>query len=54
MERKKEVETVIFAYLSLRGSLCFIFEFLIDSRKDNLVILVIKSLFPYQGPILPC
>ena len=32
----------------------FIFEFLFDLRKDNLMILVIKSLFPYQRLILPC
>ena len=35
------------------GSLCFIFEFLLDFRKDNLMILVIRSLFPYQGLVLP-
>ena len=35
------------------GSLCFIFEFFVDFRKDNLVILVIRSLFPYQGLVLP-
>ena len=29
-------------------SLCFILEFLLDYREDNLVILMIKSLFPYQ------
>ena len=34
-------------------SLCFILEFLLDFKKDNLVILVIKSLFPYQRLILP-
>ena len=31
------------------GSLCFIFEFLLDFRKYNLVILVIRFIFPYQG-----
>ena len=51
-KRKKEVSAVGVAYLSLRGSLCFIFEFLLDFRKDNLVILVIRSLFPYQGLVL--
>ena len=30
------------------GILFFIFKFLLDFRKDNLVILVIRSLFPYQ------
>ena len=32
----------------LEGSLCFILEFLLESRKDNLVILVIRYLFSYQ------
>ena len=49
---KKKVRVVRIAYLSLMGSLCFILEFLLDSWKDNLVILAIKSLFPYQRPIL--
>ena len=40
------------AYISLVGSLWFIFEFILDFLKDNLVILVIKSLIPYQRPIL--
>ena len=31
----------------------FIFEFLFDLRKDNLMILAIKSLFPYHRLILP-
>ena len=35
------------------GSLCFILEFLLDFRKDNVVILVIRSFFPYQGLVLP-
>ena len=52
-KRKKGVFTVGIAYLSLVGSLHFILEFLLDYRKDNLVIMVIKSLFPYQGLILP-
>ena len=33
-------------------SFSFILEFLLDYREDNLVILEIKSLFPYQGLIL--
>ena len=37
----------------LGGSLCFILEFLLDFRKDNLVILVIRSLFAYQGLVIP-
>ena len=32
---------------------CFILEFLLDFRKDNLVILVIRYLFPYQGLVIP-
>ena len=34
-------------------SFCFIVKFLLDYREDNLVIFVIKSLFPHQGLILP-
>ena len=49
---KKKVCAVGIAYLSLMGSFCFILEFLLDSWKDNLVILVIESLLPYQRPIL--
>ena len=51
-EEGKESTTVRVAYLSLVGSLCFILEFLHDSWKDNLVILAIEYLFPYQRPIL--
>ena len=54
---KKGVRVVGIAYLSLGGggggSLCFILKFLLDFRKDNLMILVIRSLFPYQGLVLP-
>ena len=55
MERKNEVETVRIAYHSLGGggSFYFILEFLLDFRKDNLVIFVIRFLFPYQGLVLP-
>ena len=35
------------------GGLWFIFDFILDFRKYNLVILVIKSLITYQKPILP-
>ena len=35
------------------GCLGFILEFLFDFRKDNLVILMIRSLFPYQRLVLP-
>ena len=41
------------AYLSLVGGLWFLFEFILDFRKDNFMILVIKSLISYQIPILP-
>ena len=44
--------SVMIAYLFLVGSLCFILEFLLDFWKDNLIILVIKSFFPYQRSIL--
>ena len=44
--------TVRVAYLSLVGSFCFILRFLLDSWKDNLVILAIESLFPYERLIL--
>ena len=50
-KRKKGVCTVEIAYLSLVGSLHFILEFLLDYKRDNFVILVIRSLFPYQGLI---
>ena len=49
----KGVRAVGVAYLSLVGSLYFILEFLLDYRKDNLVILVIRSLFHYQGLVSP-
>ena len=49
---KKRVCAIKIAYLSLVGSFCFILEFLPNSWKDNLVILAIESLFPYQIPIL--
>ena len=54
-KRKNGVCAVGVAHLSLGGgeSFCFILEFLFDFRKDNLMILVIKSLFPYQELDLP-
>ena len=52
-KRNKGVCTIGGAYLSLVGSLYFILEFLLYYRKDNLVILVIRSLFLYQGLVLP-
>ena len=51
-EEEEGSSIVRVAYLSLVGSLCFIFGFLFDSWKDNLVILVIEYFFPYQRPIL--
>ena len=49
---EKKVCVVRIAHLSLVGSFCFILGFLLNSWKDNLVILAIESLFPYQKPIL--
>ena len=49
---KKEVHVVRIATFPHGESLCFILEFLLDYREDNLVILRIRSLFPYQGLIL--
>ena len=46
-EEEKGNMTVRVAYLSLVGSLWFIFEFILDFWKDNLVMLAIKSLIPY-------
>ena len=52
--RKKEVYAVRIAYISLVGSLSVLYtNFSLIIGKDNLMILVIKSLFPYQGLILP-
>ena len=44
--------TVRVSSLSLMGSFYFILEFLLDSLKDNLVILVVEYLIPYQRPVL--
>ena len=41
----------LYTFPSLESS-CFTLEFVFDFRKDNLVILVMRSLFPYQRPIL--
>ena len=55
-KRRKGISVVGVAYLSLAGgggggggggSLYSIFEFLLDFRKYDLMILVISSLFPY-------
>ena len=34
-------------------SLCFILKFLFAFRKDNLMILVIRFIFSYQGLVIP-
>ena len=51
-KRNKGVGAVGVAYLYFVESLCFILEFLLDYRKDNLVILLIRFIFPYQGLVL--
>ena len=51
-ERRKLAQLELHTF-PLGGSLCFIFEFLLDFRKDNLVILMIRSLFSYQGLVIP-
>ena len=53
VEKKKGVSAIGVAYISLGGSLCFIFKILLDFKKDNLMILVIRYLFPYKGLVLP-
>ena len=54
MEKKKKgISAIGVGYLPIVRSLSFILEFLLDYRKYNLVILVIRSFFPYQGLILP-
>ena len=53
MEEKKKSSTVRVVYPSHVGSLPFILEFLLDYKKDNLVILVIRYFFPYQGQVIP-
>ena len=54
MEKKRKgISAVGVAYLSLWRNFCFILEFLLNFRKDNLVIFVIRSFFPYQGLVLP-
>ena len=49
---KNGVYTVRKAYIFLGGSLCFILDFLLDFRKYNLVIFVIRSIISYQGLII--
>ena len=52
MEKKNEVRQLGFHTFPSLGSSCFILKFVFDFRKDNLVMLVMRSLFPYQIPIL--
>ena len=54
MEKKRKGISAVEVCIPFpRGeSLCFILEFLLDYREDNLRIFAIKSLFPYQGLIL--
>ena len=52
-KKKKEVRQLGLHTFPSRRSFCFILEFVLDFRKDNLVIFVIRSLFPYQGLVLP-
>ena len=51
--RKKGVRVVGIAYISLVESFFVLYSFLLDYKEDNLVIFVIKSLFLYQGLVLP-
>ena len=50
--KKKEVLQLRLCTFPSLGSSCFIFEFVFYFRKYNLVILVMRYLFPYQKPIL--
>ena len=52
VKKKNEVRQLGLHTFPLLGSSCFILEFVFDFRKDNLVILVMRSLFPYQIPII--
>ena len=51
-KRKNEVRQLGLYTLPSLGSSCFILEFVFDFRKDNLAILVMRYLFPYQRSIL--
>ena len=51
--KRKELVQLELHTFPLGGSISFKLEFLLDFRKDNLMILVIRSLFPYQGLVLP-
>ena len=49
--KKNEVQQLGLHTFPSLGSSCFILEFVFDFRKYNLVILVMRYLFPYQRPI---
>ena len=51
-KKKKEVSQSGLPLFPSEGSFCFIFEFVFDFKKDNLMILVIRYLIPYQKPII--
>ena len=51
-KKKKEVRQLDLHTFTSVGSSCFILQFVFDFRKDNFMILVIRSLFPYQKLIL--
>ena len=51
-KKEKEVLQLGLCIFPSLGSSCFILEFVFDFRKYNLVILVMRYLFPYQRPIL--
>ena len=50
-KKEKEVPQLGLCTFPSLGSSCFILEFVFDFRKDNLAILVMRYLFPYQRPI---
>ena len=50
-KKEKEVPQLGLCTFPSLGSSCFILEFVFDFRKDNLVILMMRFLFPYQRPI---
>ena len=51
-KKKKEVRQLRLHTFPSEGIFFFILEFALDFRNDNLMLLVIRSLFPYQRPIL--
>ena len=51
-KKRKRISAIGVAYRSLERCFCFILEFLLDFRKDNLMILVIRYFFPYKGLVL--